>query len=56
MARPKRDLTKVTVNMNTNVLEILDKYAEDNNISRTTAMMLLLTWQLDKQGYGKGEE
>lgn len=52
MARRKQDLTKITTNINTNVLAVLDKFARDNNVTRTTAMTLLLTRQLVALGYG----
>lgn len=41
MARPKRDLTRITINMPTHVLEKIDEYAHKNGISRTTAIMIL---------------
>lgn len=56
MARVKQDLTKITTNMNTNVLRYLDQFAQDNGVTRTTALTILLTQQLVALGYGKGED
>lgn len=41
MARPKRDLTRITINLPSHVLAEIDKYAEKHGISRTTAIMIL---------------
>ena len=41
MARVKRDLTRITINLPTHVLEKIDEYAEKHAISRTTAIMIL---------------
>lgn len=41
MARPKRDLTRITINLPTHVLAKIDEYAEKRGISRTTAIMIL---------------
>ncbi len=56
MARPQRDLIKITTNINSNVLHFLDKFAEDNGITRTTAITILLAQQLTKLGYGVSKE
>ena len=41
MARPKRDLTRITINLPTHVLKKIDEYAEKHGLSRTTAIMIL---------------
>ena len=41
MARVKRDLTRITINLPTHILEKIDEYAEKHAISRTTAIMIL---------------
>lgn len=53
MARPKQDLTKITTNINTNVLQYVDEFARDNGITRTTALTILLAKQLGALGYGQ---
>lgn len=53
MSKPKQDLTKITTNMHTNVLEYVDKFAFDNGITRTTALHILLISQLNALGYVK---
>lgn len=55
MARVKQSLTKITTNMNTNVLHYVDRFAQDNGLTRTTALTILLTQQLVKLGYGEEE-
>lgn len=41
MARPKRDLKRITINLPVHVLDAIDDYAEKNGLSRTTAIMIL---------------
>ena len=41
MARPKRDLTRITINVPTSLLDRIDAFAEKNGISRTTAITIL---------------
>lgn len=41
MARPKRDLTRITINLPSHVLEKIDEYAVKHGLSRTTAIMIL---------------
>lgn len=41
MARPKRDLTKISLNLPSHVLQKIDDYALKLGISRTTAIMIL---------------
>ena len=41
MARTKRDLTRITINLPTHVLEKIDEYAAKHGLSRTTAIMIL---------------
>lgn len=41
MARVKRDLTRITINLPTHVLEQIDAYAKERGLSRTTAIMIL---------------
>ena len=53
MARPKQDLTKITTNINTNVLQYVDEFAKDNGLTRTTALSILLAKQLGLLGYGQ---
>lgn len=56
MASTRPELTKITTNMNTNVLRLVDKFAKDNGVTRTTALTLLLTRQLVALGYSNTEE
>lgn len=56
MARPKRDLTKITVNLPTSVLALIDGYAELNHITRTTAISALCCYGLHSQGCPSKEE
>lgn len=41
MSRPKRDLTRITINLPTHVLAKIDEYAFKHGLSRTTAIMIL---------------
>lgn len=52
LPKPKQDLTKITTNLNTNVLKYVDQFAEDNGLTRTTALTILLSSQLVSLGYG----
>ena len=49
----KRDLTKISLNVHSELLKQIDKFAEENHVTRTTAMTLLLTRQLIVLGYEK---
>lgn len=46
MARPKRDLFRITVNLPVHILELVDNYAKEYGISRTTAITYLLAQSL----------
>ena len=41
MARIKRDLTRITINLPSHVLEKIDEYSRKHGLSRTTAIMIL---------------
>lgn len=41
MARPKRELQRITINLPVHVLAKIDEYASKHGLSRTTAIMLL---------------
>lgn len=41
MARVKRDLVRISINLPSHVLEKIDEYAQKHGISRTTAIMIL---------------
>lgn len=41
MAKPKRDLTRITINLPTHVLAEIDAYAHKHSLSRTTAIMIM---------------
>lgn len=43
MSRPKRDLFRLSCNLPAQLIEAVDKYAEGLNISRTTAIIVLLS-------------
>ena len=40
MARTKRDLTRITINLPSHLLEMIDEYAKNVGLSRTTAIMI----------------
>lgn len=42
MARPKRDLCRVTVNLPSHIVEYVDEYAKQHGLTRTTAMLILI--------------
>ena len=44
-----RDITRVTVNLNSELVEQVDKYAEDMNINRTAAVAVLLSQAVNSQ-------
>lgn len=44
-----RDITRVTVNLNSELVEQVDKYAEEMNINRTAAVAVLLSQALNSQ-------
>lgn len=56
MSRPKRDLTRITVNLPTHVLELIDSWAVSNGLSRTTAIMILCVDSLAEKGLQKNED
>lgn len=41
MSREKRDLQRITINVPTHILKMIDDYATMNGLSRTTAITLL---------------
>lgn len=42
-----KDMTRVTVNLKTSLVERIDEYARSMNINRTSAVSVLLTQSLD---------
>jgi metal-responsive CopG/Arc/MetJ family transcriptional regulator len=44
-----RDITRVTVNLNSELVEQVDKYAEEMNINRTAAVAVLLSQAVNSQ-------
>ena len=46
MPRPKRDLTRITINLPTNLLQKIDEYALELGIPRSTAIMILCSERL----------
>lgn len=42
MSRPKRDLYRLTCNLPTHIVEEVDRFAEKNGLTRTTAVLILL--------------
>jgi metal-responsive CopG/Arc/MetJ family transcriptional regulator len=44
-----KEVTRVTVNLNSELVYQIDKYAEDMNINRTSAVAVLLTQALSNQ-------
>lgn len=44
-----RDLTRVTVNLSSELVEKIDRYAEEMGIKRTSAVSVLLTQALQGQ-------
>lgn len=42
LARPKRDLYRININLPTHIVEMVDDYASKHGLSRTTAMVILL--------------
>ena len=44
-----RDITRVTVNLNSELVEQVDKYAEEMNINRTSAVAVLLSQAVNSQ-------
>lgn len=53
MARSKRDLTRITVNLPTHILAEIDAYALKHGLSRTTAIMILCVDSLVLEKDGK---
>ena len=51
MARPKRNLIRITTNIDSSVLQCVDQFAEDNGLTRTTAITILLSQKLASVGY-----
>lgn len=45
----KRDLTRVTVNLSTELVEKIDRYAEQSSLTRTSACASLLTQAINGQ-------
>ena len=44
-----KDITRVTVNLNSELVNQVDKYAEDMNINRTAAVAVLLSQAVNSQ-------
>lgn len=44
-----KDITRVTVNLNSELVNHVDKYAEDMNINRTAAVAVLLSQAVNSQ-------
>lgn len=44
-----KDITRVTVNLNSELVNQVDKYAEDMNINRTAAVSVLLSQAVNSQ-------
>ena len=44
-----KDTTRVTVNLNSELVNQVDKYAEDMNINRTAAVAVLLSQAVNSQ-------
>ena len=44
-----KDITRVTVNLNSELVDQVDKYAEDMNINRTAAVAVLLSQAVNSQ-------
>jgi metal-responsive CopG/Arc/MetJ family transcriptional regulator len=44
-----KDITRVTVNLNSELVNQVDKYAEDMNINRTAAVAVLLSQAVNNQ-------
>lgn len=44
-----KSITRVTVNLNSELVEKVDKYAEDMNINRTSAVAVLLSQAINEQ-------
>lgn len=49
MARPKRDLTRITTNLPTDLLDQIDDFAAKHSLPRSTAIIFLLTIALKGQ-------
>lgn len=47
--RMSKSITRVTVNLNSELVEKVDKYAEDMNINRTSAVAVLLSQAINEQ-------
>lgn len=57
MARVKRDLTRITINMPSHVLEHVDTWANANGLSRTVAIQILCVDALAEKGvFGNREK
>lgn len=44
-----KNITRVTVNLNSELVEQVDKYADDMNINRTAAVAVLLSQAVNSQ-------